>query len=652
MRRGFSLPELLVAVGLMAILLVLASGGLNRGTQSGAGSKGLATVVAGELTAARQRAMANGRPVAVGFPSAGGGMPVSQSLYFREGDDLPRTRRVVNFSGDFPQVGIFVGLWPTSGAATLDRPATASSALDVDAWCNPPTNDFLLVFSPDGGVFSNDLPLFDGQYHLVVGGGMVYTSRGAPPGTARMTTRPSYFSLSSVAAPATIRVDPCGSIAVDAGLTGLTGGVQILTSGSLTGAAPAPALTGGGNAAPTLQSVELFPEPHPESLSPGTDANVGPGGYLTLIVRATDNEGDRVDVRWAAQGPAGPGTFSTLSTERVPSSYVQGSWRSVWEWRPPSGAIPGEVYQLTCTLSDERGASVTATSGAGVPMVAIRREGWIAFPQSPPGEIWRDIYLMCGDGTRKRNITNTPNINEWDVSLSADGTRVAYARGFTVGNNDIFTCNPDGSGEQRLTFSSDWETCPSFSPGGDQLLFVNDTDGWSGAAQGQLTVMSADGSNRTSLGLFGYAGKFSPDGLSIVYDQMPFGTEIRLADYDPITRTVSNDRVIVPSSLGINSSPRFHAGYPGVPYVIFDNEQAGNGQIFSVNTTSLAVTQKTSLGGYCSEAFYSPDGSQIVLRVDQDLAVVDDPAPNLPVSGLRYLTEAAGAGVENAAWSP
>lgn len=629
-RRGFSLIEIILGLVLIAMVLALTVSGLSQDSRRGASSKGLAFVLQGELQMARQRAITAGRPVAVCLPA-----PLAQSVYWLEGETLPRVRRVSNFAGEFPEQAMFVGLW--GGGATLDRPP---SPLDVQQWLPNGFRDYAFIFAPDGTVTSNDLPLVDDAYHVVVASGLTASDTGSPPGQATFSPAPPYRTLTAARRPVTLRIDLSGTVSQEEG-------PAVPEGLGLAGLVPPPGLAGGANQVPVLSTVELFPVPTPGSTA--ATGTVGPGGYVTLVVTASDPDGDRVNVSWVGAGPKGSGTFASAGP--VPGEFQAGSWRSVWEWRPPRDAVVGEIYQLTCTLTDERGASVTATTGAGVPRLEIRRPGWVTFSAIPPGEQWRDIYVMYGDGTREKNVTNTPDENEWDQVFSPDGTKIAFARGYYTGNQDIFLINPDGTGEVQLTNSPEWETSPNFSPSGEQIIYET---GW----PGELWVMDADGQNKKSLGVAGYGSRFSPDGTQVVYDQEddPDG-DIHLVDWDPVTRTFSNDRIL--ASNGMNFAPRFHPGYPNPPIILFTSDRSGELHTHTIDVSTGVVTQKTS-GAPKSEGVFSPDGQQILTRIGNvldniegnGLAVLDDPGGTSPATGYRVLMDHLPNGVEFPDWGP
>ena len=74
-------------------------------------------------------------------------------------------------------------------------------------------------------------------------------------------------------------------------------------------------------------------------------------------------------------------------------------------------------------------------------------------------------------------------------------------------NTEIYTMNPDGTGQTRLTASPGVDGDPAWSPD-DKIAFARGTEIW---------VINADGSGQTSLNPFGHGLSWSPDGRKIAF---------------------------------------------------------------------------------------------------------------------------------------
>jgi Tol biopolymer transport system component len=89
---------------------------------------------------------------------------------------------------------------------------------------------------------------------------------------------------------------------------------------------------------------------------------------------------------------------------------------------------------------------------------------------------------------------NMLNGRTW-ADYSPDSTRIVYSGLHTPGgyreDQEIFTINPDGTNLMRLTFNSNCDQKPSFSPDGTKIAWQKRSD----SDFGEIWVMNADGSN-------------------------------------------------------------------------------------------------------------------------------------------------------------
>ncbi len=82
----------------------------------------------------------------------------------------------------------------------------------------------------------------------------------------------------------------------------------------------------------------------------------------------------------------------------------------------------------------------------------------------------RELVIMNIDGNNKRNVTNSPNIAEYDAVYSPNGTRVAYSS-HPNDRTDIYTISIDGSDILRLTNNLLVDRYPKYSPDGRLIAF-------------------------------------------------------------------------------------------------------------------------------------------------------------------------------------
>ena len=123
----------------------------------------------------------------------------------------------------------------------------------------------------------------------------------------------------------------------------------------------------------------------------------------------------------------------------------------------------------------------------------------LAFASDRDGDF--EIFVMRGDGSRERKLTNNDVIDEtphWSLA----GRGIVYAHTIPQGTQSdgvaIHVIQPDGSGDQALTDGSRFDQVPQWSPDGSKIAF-NGTSCTGQNCEQDLWVMRADGSNERNL---------------------------------------------------------------------------------------------------------------------------------------------------------
>jgi len=471
------------------------------GQKKRASSEALAQVVASELQAARALAIRDRSPVAVCFPTQGGTVAHSQSLYLMEGLARPRITRLVNYGREFEQSVIAIGCW---GGATITRPSSGENytAPAVQRWLGNGFKDFALVFTPDGAVTSNDLPLVDGAYHVLVAGQVASNASSAPPGAVSMTsTPPTYFDITKVYAAQTVTISPSGSLSVQSGVASNGGVVVSPTAFSMDAPAPPPSLPTIVATAPTIRLIEAQPRP---TLNP--KVSVQQGRVLTLKVEATDVNGDPLSCTWDAQKLAGgdPGVFSAPARSPMQWDAQRQLWTLTTTWSPPAGTAVGDGYKLTCTVTDPEGLSATRVEPVLDPVKVVPP---VRFIYSYPNPSNHDIATINDDGSAARRLTYQSGNSKYP-NLSRDGQKIVFSSDY-----DIYTMNADGTDRRQISATHS-DSFPIWSADGRQIFYQRFGGGDS------VWVMKADGSGQTKLSVgFGtnYGLRQSPDGRYVAY---------------------------------------------------------------------------------------------------------------------------------------
>ena len=119
----------------------------------------------------------------------------------------------------------------------------------------------------------------------------------------------------------------------------------------------------------------------------------------------------------------------------------------------------------------------------------------IVFTSGRDGNL--EIYAMNADGSGQTRLTNTggavPNPTfesvDGNPSWSPDGKKIVFESS-RDGNFELYTMNPDGSGQTRLTDTPAIDGIAVWSPDGKRILFTSDRESRGDRA---IFVMNADG---------------------------------------------------------------------------------------------------------------------------------------------------------------
>ena len=198
---------------------------------------------------------------------------------------------------------------------------------------------------------------------------------------------------------------------------------------------------------------------------------------------------------------------------------------------------------------------------------------------------------------------------------AAPGTfngRIAFTMSTGVGNEQIYTVNPDGSALTNLSNDPaviDWY--PVWSPDGTKIAFQSNRGSTPGAPFEGLYVMDADGGNVhliASGGFFGTA--WSGDGSKIAYVQPITGTNTCCDIW-----TVNADGTNPTDIISDGSQNRFPSFSPGGTKLVFDRTGTSQAGLWSANADGSGQVRLTDDStGIDQKASFSPDGNTIVFN--------------------------------------
>ncbi len=153
------------------------------------------------------------------------------------------------------------------------------------------------------------------------------------------------------------------------------------------------------------------------------------------------------------------------------------------------------------------------------------------------------IYTINIDGSNLQKITDFDDGRQTlSLEWSPDGSKLA----FTSLPGYLYTINPDGSSEQRLTDDGEAATYATWSPDGQKIAYTTNRD-CEGAGARCIWTIDADGSNAEiflqSSGTYVLSPEWSPDGSEIVYlrvdsDREPTAVSIVVASLDGLSERI------------------------------------------------------------------------------------------------------------------
>jgi len=203
-------------------------------------------------------------------------------------------------------------------------------------------------------------------------------------------------------------------------------------------------------------------------------------------------------------------------------------------------------------------------------------------------EFGRDLWVMDANGGNGVNITNTPNVDEWQPAWFPSGKKIAYQ----AAGIEVLTLNARyGSKVTKTTRLTEDGSFPAVSPNGKRVAFGSDRDG-----DAEIYVMRTDareGPNNRPVKLTDNATyddsqpDWSPDGSRIVYVSYRNNADIF------VMRADGSGKKNLTRSPAREQYPAFS---PDGKYIVFTSDRGGDQEIWKVRLDGTGLTQVTSDG--------------------------------------------------------
>ncbi len=271
-----------------------------------------------------------------------------------------------------------------------------------------------------------------------------------------------------------------------------------------------------------------------------------------------------------------------------------------------------------------------------------RGGGVIAYCQQPVsgGDLEGEIHAVNADGSGSRRIISASvdlNYPDW----SPDGERfttIGYVSEFTW---SIYVFDADGTDLERLTTTNSvWDTDPSWSPDGSQIVFTRIYPAQNNLSE--IWIMNSDGSDQHWIGIEGGSAKWSPGGTRLIYHSM------KSDNYDIYTCNSdgTNEQQLTSTASGELSPVWSPDGSQIAVTVVTMEGGAFIHRIYVMNSDGSIFRILTEGENHGANPRWSPDGSLISFKSEEEVYIVSVDGTNL----RRVTNSPSGMKAINPVW--
>jgi TolB protein len=215
----------------------------------------------------------------------------------------------------------------------------------------------------------------------------------------------------------------------------------------------------------------------------------------------------------------------------------------------------------------------------------------------------KEIWSMDPDGSNQKRITSYNSISIMPA-VSPDGTKIAFTS-YVRGNPAIFIFSVDTG--RRLPFYNQvasMNATPDFTPDGKRILFASTASGWA-----QIYLANVDGSNLRRIShrqAIEVEPKVNPKtGTDIVFVSGPGNQQIYRMNIDGanVERLTSGE--------GQASNPSWHPDGQVIAFAWTRGYAPGNFNLFLMDVATRTYTQLTQGAGRNENPTWAPDGRHL-----------------------------------------
>ena len=234
----------------------------------------------------------------------------------------------------------------------------------------------------------------------------------------------------------------------------------------------------------------------------------------------------------------------------------------------------------------------------------------VIFATNPDGDY--DIYTINPNGSGQKKIFDTTADERFPV-VSNSGTKLIF-RQKEAGDNELYIANADGTSLQKLTDLPDFIFTASFSPDDSQILFSNGTE--DGA---EIYLINVDGTGLEQLidnDAWNKSPQLSPNGSKILFSSNLDG-DFEIYTMDP-------DGSDMKQLTNNNVQDDFAKWMPDGTEIVFHSERKGiYGDIYRMEGDGSNVRRITTKDEGATNPHPSPDGSRIVFMKYRELHIIN-----------------------------